>query len=305
MIYRVAFSLMVWLIFASSFAFSETIGKYLQSVSVNVRAGTNQGSGSLFIVEVEGKKTNWVLTAYHVIERLRKVTSVINPDGQERKKVIYNDAQILQEQVQDGRVVGSISYDAKVICVDARYDLAVLRVRKDGQLIEKGAKLYLNKEIPDVGTEILHAGSPGGAEIGGSATITTGIISRIGVRIKDFTDSEAGIYDQVDCAALPGSSGGLVAKADTGEIVGIITIGLRSGDSFHWMVPARTILKWADEAKIRWIFDPNVKAPPESEIEKIPIETNVPVGSSSTFVSTPVQTEVGFVILPKAGVFND
>ncbi|MGB9619156.1 MAG: trypsin-like peptidase domain-containing protein [Armatimonadota bacterium] len=253
---------------------AQSVGKRLQAVSVNVRARGAEGSGSLFVVDIEGKTTNWVLTAYHVVEGLRTVSSVVGPDGQERKRVTYYDAQILQEQVQDGRVVGTVTYDAKIVCVSARYDLAVLRVRKDGKIVEAGAKLYTGSDVPDVGTPILHAGSPGGADIGGSATLTSGIISRIGVRINDFTDSDAGIYDQVDCAALPGSSGGLVALASTGEIVGIITIGVRSADSFHWIVPARTILKWSEQAGIRWIFDSAVPPPKLADLEKIPLETD-------------------------------
>ena len=248
------------------------VGVYLQTISVNIKTGTGQGSGTIFITEVEGKKTAFVVTAYHVVEDLRKVRDVIAPDGSPRKKVEYDDATILQEQVDNGRVVGEIRYDAKVICVDSRRDIAVLRARKSDAFSISG--YFYNGDIPMPGTEIYHCGAPGGSDIGGSASLTSGIISRVGVRIKDFTDSEYGVYDQVDCAALPGSSGGLIALRECGCWIGMITIGVRSSDNFHWFVPVRTFRQFAKEAKMEWLVDPNQPRPTEKDLEGIPVELN-------------------------------
>ncbi|GIW59036.1 MAG: hypothetical protein KatS3mg087_0102 [Patescibacteria group bacterium] len=254
------------------------VGVYLQKISVNIKSGSGQGSGTIFVTEVEGKKTAFVVTAYHVVEDLRKVRDIIAPDGSPRKRVEYDDAVILQEQVDNGRVVGEIRYDAKVICVDSNRDIAILRVRKTDAFTVSGY-FYDGSDIPQPGTEVYHCGAPGGSDLGGSASLTSGIISRVGVRITDFSDSEYGIYDQVDCAALPGSSGGLVALKSCGCWIGMITIGVRSSDNFHWIVPVRTVRQFAKEAKLEWLVDPKLPRPTEKDLESIPVELHQTIQS--------------------------
>ncbi|KKK96654.1 hypothetical protein LCGC14_2660570, partial [marine sediment metagenome] len=138
--------------------------------------------------------------------------------------------------MENGRVVGESRADAKIISVDSTRDLALLRIRQS-DFSKVGAKFYLDESISSAGTLIYHCGAPGGKEIGGTCSLTTGIVSRIGVRIPSFGGAEHGIFDQVDCAALPGSSGGLVALQKDGKYIGLITLGLEGSDNFHWMVP--------------------------------------------------------------------
>ncbi|MEM4167626.1 MAG: S1C family serine protease [Candidatus Caldarchaeum sp.] len=270
-------------------AYPQSVGRKLQAISVNVSAGTSQGSGTIFIKEIEGVQLTFILTAYHVISGLRKVETRM-VDGKEEKRAVYNDAEITQEVFQDGRKVGKVTYAAKVICVDSRRDLALLLLRKEGKVFEDSGVLYTSDEIPDVGTNVLHAGSPGGLEIGGSATVTSGIISRVGVTISEFGGSDFGVFDQTTCPALPGSSGGLIAKADTGEIVGVLTIGLRSSTGFNWMVPTRTIKKWLDEANMSWFYNDKVDKPRLSDLRKLQV---IEVGGgeikSGSFNSTEQQ----------------
>lgn len=260
------------------------VGPYLQSVSVNVAAGRYQGSGTIFLswvrypetdeyprVEHE-RKSAWVLTAHHVIEDLREVKEVIDSDGTTRKTIRYGDTQVIQEQVEYGRTIGEVKYDAQVISIDARRDIALLRVRK-GDFTTTGASFYLGTEIPVVGTEIYHCGAPGGKDLGGTSTLTGGIVSRIGVRIPDFGGgSEHGIFDQTDTAALGGSSGGMVALRVDGRWIGMITLGLRSGDNFHWFVPARSVRAWAEEVEVMWLFDTSLPRPTEGDIKAIVLE---------------------------------
>lgn len=253
-----------------SVASAQNVGRKLQAVSVNISAKTAQGSGTIFVREIEGTPLTFILTAYHVVSNLRKIETRM-VDGKEEKRAVYDDAEITQEIFQDGRRVGKVTYSARVLCVDSRRDLALLLLRKQGKIFEESAVLYVGEEIPDVGTQVLHAGSPGGFEVGGSATVTSGIISRIGVPISEFGGSDFGVFDQTTCPALPGSSGGLVAKADTGEIIGIITIGLRSSTGFNWMVPVRTIKKWLDEAKFSWFYDDKVEKPRLSDLKNMSV----------------------------------
>jgi len=244
------------------------VGEYLQAISVNVKAGSAQGSGTIFIVNVEGQKTAFVLTAAHVVDSLRR-TRTYHEDGTEKTAIYYDDAQISQEHVYEGRVVGRVVFDAKVLNVDGTRDIALLRVRKN-DAFSVGGFFYPNDLVP-VGTRVLHCGAPGGIEIGGTASLTNGIISRVGVKITDFTPAEFAVFDQTTCPALGGSSGGLVALEENGAWVGMITIGLRLASNFNWMVPVRMVRKWAKDVKVEWLLDPNAKVT-EEQIEKIPIE---------------------------------
>lgn len=266
------------------------VGPMLQPLSVNVYCpasygGGVQGSGTIFLSLVDGKQAAFILTAHHVVEDLREVKSVII-DGVTKKVVRYKDAQIIQEQVENGRAIGEIKYDAKILSVDPRRDIAILRVRK-GDFSDAGATFYLGP-IPLVGTEVLHCGSPGGKDLGGTSSLTAGIISRVGVRIGGFGGgSELGIFDQVDAAAMGGSSGGMVCLKSDGRLIGIVTLGLQSGHSFHWLVPARAILDWSDEAEIRWLFDPALDRPTEKDIEIIPLEIHVKPGTFDVPILAP------------------
>lgn len=274
-------------------AADQPIGPWLQKVSVNVLSvksgyGGAQGSGTIFLSDLDGKPAAFILTAHHVIENLREVTSVIGPDGETRKAIRYADASIIQEQVLAGRTVGEVKYDARVLTVSQRRDIALLRVRK-GDFTASGASFFLGGSIPVAGTEIYHCGAPGGKETGGTCSLTGGIVSRIGVRIPGFGGgSEHGIFDQTDTAALGGSSGGMVALKSDGRWIGMITLGLGGGDNFHWFVPARSVRAWAKEVKVMWLFDKSLPRPTEKDVEAIVLEHVKPGYAGKTGVPTLV-----------------
>jgi len=279
---------------AAAPAYKAPVGPALQEVSVNVLcpskyggSGGAQGSGTVFLSEVDGAPSAWVLTAYHVIKGQREVSDVISRAGTTKKSVSYRDAQIIQERVLAGRIVGELKFDAEIVSVDASRDIALMRIR-DGEFSDVGARFYLDSEIPVAGTELYHCGAPGGKDTGGTCSLTMGIVSRIGVRIPGFGGgSKHGVFDQTDTAALGGSSGGLLALKSDGRFIGMITLGLRGGDSFHWYVPARSILDWADEINVQWLFDLTCDRPTEKDIEKIILE-NVKMGTSpAALVPTP------------------
>jgi S1-C subfamily serine protease len=255
------------------------IGKQLQSTSVNIKAGYSQGSGTVVLRKMDGKQTAFVITAAHVIDSLRSVRKAISDEGETKSLISYRDAQIVQEvSTEDAsRTVGDTRLDAKIITVDYSRDIALLRVRSVGTL-KTSAKFYAGKDVPSVGTEVLHCGAPGGQDTGGSATLTAGIISRTGVRIPDFGGSDHGIFDQTDTAALGGSSGGMICLRENGEWVGMITLGL-GGDSFHWFVPIRNVRDFCDEAGCKWLLDGGDTK--SDSIEEIPIEVSPPTSGGS------------------------
>ena len=107
----------------------------LQQVCVTIKAGDAQGSGTLVTRKVGEDTVSFVWTAAHVVEGLRTTRTVVTPQGTSKILVEYRDAEIVQERQQNGRRVGEVKYDCKIVKVsDADYgeDLALLMVRCKG-----------------------------------------------------------------------------------------------------------------------------------------------------------------------------
>jgi serine protease Do len=143
------------------------------------RSQTSLGSG--FFISEDG----YVVTNNHVVDKETSVT-VIMDDGKE--------------------------LNAKVIGVDNKTDLALLKVDGKGQ---KFTYVKFSDAEPRVGDWVVAVGNPFG--LGG--TVTAGIISAHGRQIG------AGPYDdflQIDAAVNRGNSGGPAFNAH-GEVVGVNT----------------------------------------------------------------------------------
>lgn len=263
---------------------------YLQKISVTVRAGNSGGSGVTIIRKIDGKDTTFVLTAHHVIDGLRRVETKII-DGREVKKVIYDDAQIVQEKVLNGRTVGDSRAYCKVFACSEKHDIALLQVRWDG-LYSDGAVFVLDKSVTPVGTELFHCGSPAGQELGHNS-LTPGIIASNGRLFNDLP------YDQTTVSALPGSSGGVVARKSDGLYVGTLTLGLRGTDTFNYIVPIRRTLEWAEKAGLRYIFDPAAAPLTQEQLDKVPLETNrVDMGTRAADSPPTTNPSSHIMILP-------
>jgi len=242
----------------------DKVAEYLQTVSVTLKSSTAQGSGTLIVVPIDGKPVTFCWTAAHVVNSLRQVKEIVAPDGSTKKVVTFADAQVVQELIEDGRRVGEVKMDARIVVFSEKEDLCLLRVRKKGFAVAS-AVFYEGAEIPKVGSGIFHCGSPGGQEVG-AASVTSGIVSQVGRTFSEYT----GEFDQVDCAAMPGSSGGAVHLKD-GRYIGMITLGIRGGDSFHYMVPIRRVRAWADKMKVDWALGAG-KPPTTAELDALPVE---------------------------------
>jgi len=57
----------------------ENVAQFLQDISVTIKAGGAEGSGTIVTRKVGEETVNFVWTAGHVVEHLRKVRSVIDP----------------------------------------------------------------------------------------------------------------------------------------------------------------------------------------------------------------------------------
>jgi len=109
--------------------------------------------------------------------------------------------------------IGDKQYDAKIVGIDEKTDVAVLKVDADEKL--PAAKLGDSDKIR-VGEWVLAIGSPFRLE----HTVTAGIISAKGrsrMGIADYED-----FIQTDAAINPGNSGGALVNLN-GEVIGINT----------------------------------------------------------------------------------
>lgn len=245
-----------------------TVAQHLQDISVTIvsknNLGGGEGSGVIKTRKMkDGSSVNFVWTAAHVVDNLRKTRTVIDPKSGTPKTVIeFDDAMVVKSLVEDGRLVGKIEFYAEVIRYSAEEDLALLRIRKKS-FIDCSVQFHLDKEIPTVGTDLLHVGSLLGQM--GSNSMTKGIMSQHG-RLIDKK-----VFDQTTVTAFPGSSGGGVYLTD-GKMVGMLVRG--AGETFNLIVPVRRLHEWAKKAKVDWAVDDKVEMPTEEELNKLPIEDN-------------------------------
>lgn len=245
----------------------------LQAVSVTIKAGDAQGSGTLITRKVGDDNITFVWTAGHVISGLRTTRTIIE-DGSTKTLVEYKDAEVVQELQQDGRLIGEVKYDAKVIkASDADYgeDLALLMVRRKNAYPKEMSATFKSDKmfIPMIGMKLVHVGSLLGQF--GANSFTNGLVSQTG-RTLPMAGANVKVFDQVTVTAFPGSSGGGVFDEATGEYVGMLTQGVQKMQGFNFIVPVRRIHEWASKSKIEWAVDSSVSMPTMKELEEIPVE---------------------------------
>jgi hypothetical protein len=248
---------------------------YLQQISVTIKSGYSQGSGTLVVRKIGEDTAAFVWTAAHVVDNLRHVRRVITPDGDTKVLIEFKDPQIVQELYQNGRRVGETKLDCKVIKYsDAEYgeDLAVLMVRRLNAYSATVCAKFPTKTdyIPPMGVDVSHCGSLLGQF--GANSYTTGVLSQTG-RLLEGKGASSKVFDQVTAVAFPGSSGGGVYLKADGTYIGMLTQGVMQSQGFNFIVPVRRIQTWAKEAKIEWTINTSVTPPTLAEIEKIPVES--------------------------------
>ena len=167
--------------------------------------------GSGVIVAAEGI----VVTNNHVIQ------------GADTFRVVLNDRR---------------EYEAELILGDERTDLAVLRIKTEGDRLP--VLPFADTRDTQVGDLVLAIGNPFGV----GQTVTNGIISataRTDVGINDYS-----FFIQTDAAVNPGNSGGALINT-RGELVGVNTaIYSRTGGSvgIGFAIPAEMVKRVVDAA---------------------------------------------------------
>ncbi len=132
---------------------------------------------------------------------------------------VIGEADVIRVVLADRR-----EFDAQVLLADKRTDLAVLRLKAEGDVRFPVVPLG-DSDAVEVGDIVLAIGNPFGI----GQTVTSGIISataRTNIGTSDF-----GFYLQTDAAINPGNSGGALVGLD-GRLVGInAAIFSRTGES--------------------------------------------------------------------------
>jgi len=257
----------------SSFAAEkkQTTADHLQNVSVTIRSegdfSVGEGSGVIFTrKDAKGNQVNFVWTAAHVIDNLRKTRKTV-VRGTPKTLVEFKDPMVVKEIRQNGRTVGRLQMDAEVLKysdADDGHDLALLRVRKLN-FVTDTVTFYLDKKIPPLGEDLLHVGSLLGQM--GANSMTDGIYSQHGRLIKSLNKH---VFDQTTCTAFPGSSGGGVYLKSDARYVGMLVRG--AGEGFNLIVPVRRMIDYCEKHKIMWALDRSIPMPSEDDLKKLPIE---------------------------------
>ncbi|HBG46695.1 MAG TPA: peptidase [Deltaproteobacteria bacterium] len=159
-----------------------------------------QSLGSGFIINKEG----YILTNYHVIENATEIIVTLSEN--------------------------KVDYKAKVVGQDQKLDIALIRIKPDGDL---PVATVGDSDRLEIGEWVLAIGNPFG--LGG--TVTSGILSQKGRVIG------AGPYDnflQTDASINPGNSGGPLFNMK-GEVVGINTAIIAGGQGIGFATPINMV----------------------------------------------------------------
>ncbi len=146
---------------------------------------TDWGTGSGFVVEVDGEK--YIVTNNHVVSPFR-VVRIALPDGNEL-------------------------IDAPVVDVDMLADLAVI-----GPVETDAPPLELTQDVMTaVGSPVYLIGYPGESEVFPQPTLATGLLSNI----RRWPAADLTYY-QTDASTVGGQSGGVLVSGN-GDVIGVPT----------------------------------------------------------------------------------
>ena len=180
---------------------------------------TNQSLGSGVIIDSEG----YILTNAHVIAKASRIFVAL-PDR-------------------------SDEFEARLVGVDDRLDLAVLKI------LEQGRWPYLSLGRSDdllLGETVIAIGNP----LGLGHSITTGIISSISRRIE-LENGVSSVFIQSDALINPGNSGGPLININ-GELIGINTAIAQQAQGIGFSIPSeiakRVLNELIDYGQVRPVY---------------------------------------------------
>jgi S1-C subfamily serine protease len=206
---------------------SENKFERAQRATVLLSLPDGQGSGVVVRRESSDGTRLFIWTAAHVVEG-------------------FNEAKVGYFVRYQGARVGRVEFTAQVLARDKAKDIALLWLKAPPGYF--GSARFDVRTHHHVGDYQYHVGNFFGEVFDGS--VSTGVISQIGVKPEDPQWPWAAPLDQTTCAAIFGSSGGPVFDSDN-KICGLI-VGGPVGKGFIEYVPTREIVKWADSIHVSW-----------------------------------------------------
>ena len=152
---------------------------------------------------------------------------------------VVGDAERIQVRLSDGR-----RFDAKLVGLDERVDLALLKIDATGLPVA----LLGDSNRTRVGEFVLALGHPFGLE----QTVSFGIVSRKGTPIQ--VASPGFEFIQTDAAVNPGNSGGPLVNM-AGEVIGVNTMAAVNG-TIGFAIPVNLVKallpQLAEKGKVEW-----------------------------------------------------
>jgi len=167
------------------------------------------GSGSGFIWDNRGH----IVTNFHVIKGAQSLTVTLHSQK---------------------------TYDASIVGVEPRKDIAVLRINAPPSEL-KAIRVAAASDTLDVGQKTVAIGNPFGLD----HTLTTGVVSALGRQVDGIGGVTIRDMIQTDAAINPGNSGGPLLDS-SGRLIGVNTmIFSKSGTSagIGFAVPASSIAR--------------------------------------------------------------
>jgi len=209
---------------SSQAAFIEVSQKVTPAV-VNIRAARVLSSGNLnpLFEEYFGELFK------HAPQLERKEQSLgsgflISKDGYIlTNEHVVKGAEEISVRLSDQRV-----YQAKIVGIDPRTDVAVVKIDAD---VDLSTVVFGDSDQIKVGQWALAIGNPFGLD----RTLTVGVISATGranVGIEDYED-----FIQTDASINPGNSGGPLLNI-YGEVIGVNTAIVASGQGIGFAIPS-------------------------------------------------------------------
>jgi S1-C subfamily serine protease len=184
-------------------------------------------------------RENWFLQVYP--EKGTGSGFVINPDG----RIITNFHVISGGRDLTVTLANKKQYKARVLGVDRRNDLALIKIEPRGSL--PVLKLGDSDSLL-VGQKVLAIGNPFGLE----GTLTTGVVSSLGRSIQDENGRELEGMIQTDAAINFGNSGGPLLDSH-GNVIGINTaiFGSQGSIGIGFAMPVNRAKAVLDEFEAR------------------------------------------------------
>ncbi|WP_156290498.1 S1C family serine protease [Oceanobacillus salinisoli] len=158
---------------------------------------------------------------------------------------IITNAHVIQNaDVINVRTANARLYPAAVVGVSDEIDIAVIRVP---QLASENSLPIQKEDFADIGDEVIALGSPHGFQ----NTVTLGIISGTDRNFSVDGFDYSNVY-QISAQITHGNSGGPLIKRETGEIIGINSVGTQDG-TIGFSIPIVEVIdqieQWSNEAQ--------------------------------------------------------